>query len=181
MARRNKKYSNVWIIHLVLTLVTYGFWLLVLAVWYVLIPALRKKVAKPRLRASVYDEEYDTDNRNPGEFYSKVAGVSFNNEDGTSRQKIIARFAKPGMPLILVREPHNPHSETGSAVAVFIKAETIFASNIGQIGYLKDGVSREIAKHMDSGKQVKAKISEVTGGGKGRSFGVNIFIQKISP
>ena len=41
-------------------------------------------------------------------FHTKVAGVTKRNGDGTRRQSLIARYCKPGMPVILKREPDNP-------------------------------------------------------------------------
>lgn len=174
-AKKSKKATSIMaVINLILIFITYGAWLVVLAIWYWVIPALTKKNAAPPMSGNIAAQA----ERVSGEFYSKVAGVSFNNTDGTSRQKIIERFARAGMPLILVREPNNPHSENRTAVAVFIKAQRLFSMRHEQIGYLNEHVSEEISRHIDSGKLVTAKISEVTGGGQGRSFGVNIFIKK---
>ena len=46
---------------------------------------------------------------------SKVAGVSFCNDDGASRQRIIRRFCRAGKPLYVRPEPSNPHSGMQSA------------------------------------------------------------------
>lgn len=111
---------------------------------------------------------------------SKIAGVSFKNDNGTDRQSIIRRFVHAGDPLILVREPHNRFSEDGSAVAVYIRIKKFwFFTSHEQLGYLGSNISGEVAAHMDSRRPVKAVVSDVTGGAKGKSIGVNIIIELI--
>lgn len=110
----------------------------------------------------------------PNTFYSKVAGVTAKNTDGRSRQKYIRAFCKPGKALILKREPKNPYD--ANAVGVWVLARVLlFITSEVQIGYLNKDVAREVAPHMDAGGRVTAKISEVTGGTRGKStLGVNI-------
>jgi len=111
-------------------------------------------------------------------FHTKVAGVTKRNGDGTRRQSLIARYCKPGMPVILKREPDNPYDK--DAVGVWIKARVFFFFKAEvQIGYLNRGVAQEIARHMDRGSEVRAEISDVTGGCDGKSYGVNLFIEKL--
>ncbi len=112
------------------------------------------------------------------EFYSKVAGVTANNPNGNNRQSYIKAFCKPGMPLILKREPDNKFDN--NAVGVWIKARAlIFFTNEIQIGYLESDTARSLAGYIDNGGDVKANIAEVTGGKKDKkTFGVNICIQK---
>ena len=109
-------------------------------------------------------------------FHSKVAGVSAKNADGYPRQKYILAFCKAGVPLILKREPDNPHD--ANAVAVSIKARTliVFSAEV-QIGYLNADVASEIAPYIDSGGTVRAEITEVTGGTDEKpTLGVNILL-----
>lgn len=77
---------------------------------------------KPTVLAE--DDEGDEEGILRG-YACQVAGESFDNEDGTSRQAIIARLS-PGMPVTFVPEPSNPYDK--NAVAVF--------TPYGQIGYL---------------------------------------------
>jgi hypothetical protein len=113
-----------------------------------------------------------------GTFHSRVAGVSFRNADGSSRQGYIRDFCRPGMEIILRREPHNRYDS--NAVAVWVKRSVliIFTSEI-QIGYLNAQVAEEIAEYIDDGGMVVGQITEVTGGTRDkRTFGVNILLTK---
>jgi hypothetical protein len=83
------------------------------------------------------------------------------------------------MPIMLRREPNNPHDS--NAVGVWIRARAfIFFTDDVQIGYLPAGhVADEIARHMDQGGRVDAEVSDVTGGGRGISLGVNLLLKKL--
>lgn len=107
-------------------------------------------------------------------FHSKVAGVTASNADGYPRQKYIRSYCKPGMALILKREPANPHDNNAIGVWVTARALVVFSSE-AQIGYLSADVAREVAPYMDKGGKITAKISDVTGGTTAKpTFGVNI-------
>lgn len=113
-----------------------------------------------------------------GTFHSKVAGVTANNSDGRSRQNYIRAFCKPGMAVTLVREPNNAYDKNAVAVWIKIRSLIFFTANV-QIGYLKAEVAEEIARYIDKGDHVSCQITEVTGGGRGKSsLGVNILITK---
>lgn len=113
-----------------------------------------------------------------GVFHSRVVGVSHANEDGRSRQKYIAAFCKRGMPLILKREPENPHDP--NAIGVWIKARVLFVfTDVVQIGYLDARTAGELTRHLDRSGKVSAVITDVTGGLAGkRTRGVTIQITK---
>lgn len=109
-----------------------------------------------------------------GTFHSKVAGVTFRNDDGSDRQDYIRSYCRPGSDIILKREPDNPYDS--NAVAVWVKGN-VLASEV-QIGYLKAEVAEEIADYMDGGGVVEAQITEVTGGTRDKpTFGVNISLE----
>lgn len=78
-----------------------------------------------------------------------VSGESFSNDNGTSRQTIIAQLA-PGDPVIFVPEPSNPVDR--NAVAIF--------SSAGQIGYLpKDRRQSETVRGwLKRGTPIQARI-----------------------
>jgi hypothetical protein len=80
-----------------------------------------------------------------------VAGESFRNDDGTSRQKLLAK-AKPWMDVDLEPESDNPHDT--EAVAVWIVG-------LGQVGYLPSG--HGLFDDVETGL-VEAKIDQLTGG-----------------
>jgi hypothetical protein len=77
-----------------------------------------------------------------------VAGVSFTNTDGSSRQSIL-RGVKPGECLNLVPENNNPHHINAYKVV----------SPMGQIGYLKREISDSIS--IKGRNQYKAKVLSV--------------------
>lgn len=109
------------------------------------------------------------------EFYSKIAGVSQNNEDGSSRQEAIEYNAKVGKPLILNREPKNKFDP--NAISVWVFSKGCFGSGTHQLGYLEARVASELAPLIDQGVPVNAVITEITGGGEGQKYrGVNIKI-----
>lgn len=89
----------------------------------------------------------------------KVVGVTFNNEDGTSRQEIISKVKKNTM-IILVREPHNRHDK--NAIAVFINdSSKPLNFSFKQIGYLGKQYATILAPIMDAGKRLSAKVINV--------------------
>ncbi len=106
-------------------------------------------------------------------FHSKVRGVAQKNQDGSERQKYIHSYCKPGMDLVLKREPNNPYDR--NAISVWIVVKMFFVPKTVQIGYLGAEVVKELAPVMDNGGEVKAKITEITGGTKDkRESGINI-------
>jgi len=114
-----------------------------------------------------------------GTFHSKVAGVTFKNTDGSSRQDYIRAYCKQGMDLILKREPDNPYDNNAVGVWIKSRALIVFTSEV-QIGYLNAEVAEEIADYIDNGGTVVGKITEVTGGTHGKpTFGVNILLTKM--
>ena len=86
-------------------------------------------------------------------FRTALAGVTYANADGTSRQAIL-RTLHVGETLTLKREPGNEHDR--HAVAVF-------RSNGQQVGYVPAGDTR-LASHIDSGGSATARVLQVTGG-----------------
>lgn len=112
------------------------------------------------------------------QFHSKLAGVSFENDDGTSRVKIISQYAKPGATIFLKREPDNPHGATATSAWIRID-NTSF--DLVQIGYLKTELTNELAPKMDAGDEVNVMISEITGGTRSKkNVGVNIRVEVTS-
>lgn len=107
----------------------------------------------------------------PRSFYTKVAGVTFANDDGSRRQKIIPRCGV-GESLRLVRYPDDPFDP--GAIAVLRRSGE-------QLGFIPAHVSRGgdpsgLAAQMDEGAAYKCRVANITGGGPGLSFGINIEI-----
>jgi len=102
-------------------------------------------------------------------FYTKVAGVSKKNANGSSRQKIIEECVWKGHPLDLIPEPNNPYDKN---------AVGVWWSNDRQIGYLSAEVAEEISGEIAAGTPVSAVVTDVTGGDEDRrTRGVNILIR----
>jgi len=106
-------------------------------------------------------------------FHTNISGVTYENPDRTSRQEIIRRFCKPGMPVVLIREPYNQYGD--QTVGVWLNK--LVNKRIMQIGYIKSEIAEEIADQIDRGLVVLAEIEEVTGGTKDKpTFGVNLIV-----
>jgi hypothetical protein len=102
-------------------------------------------------------------------FFTKVAGVSYENRDGTSRQSIIKR-CRPGEILHLVREPDNPHDAN---------AVKVLRQNGEQLGYLPGHVVMTgLARELDRGSHFRVKVTAITGDGE-ETLGVNIKIADV--
>jgi len=98
-----------------------------------------------------------------------VVGVSFDNDDGSSRQTIIS-LCKPGEALRLIREPNNRVDSAAIKVTRW---------NGQQIGYVPAHIARNgdaggLAPEIDAGATFRCRIAEIVGGGL--LFGVTIEI-----
>ena len=102
-------------------------------------------------------------------FFTKIAGVSHENSDGTSRQSVIKR-CRPGDVLRLVREPNNPHDAN---------AVKVLRRNGEQLGYLpRHVVMTGLARDIDRGTHFRVEVKDITGGGR-QTLGVNIRIIEL--
>ena len=97
------------------------------------------------------------------DMHSKIAGVTFGNDDGTSRQAYIQKL-KPGDELIVRHLPTADHPE---AIGVFTRKNK-------QIGYLNADLATEINSRY-ANNRVKVTVSNITGGGD-KNYGCNIHI-----
>lgn len=97
------------------------------------------------------------------DFYTKVVGVTFNNDDGTSRQNII-KNCKAGEDIIFKPLPTEKYPD---AIGVFNKRGQ-------QLGHLSQGVAAEI-KNKYGYNPMSVTISDITGGGD-LSYGCNLHI-----
>ncbi|MBM3182631.1 MAG: hypothetical protein FJZ83_01205 [Chloroflexi bacterium] len=87
------------------------------------------------------------------EIFTKVVGTNYPNDDGSSRQKILAK-AKEGDTVILI---HHPIPQDMNAIRVC-------RENGEQIGHLRRGMAEEIAPLLDNGIKITASIAHITGG-----------------
>lgn len=97
------------------------------------------------------------------DFFSKVVGVTFNNDDGSSRQKYIASL-KAGDELIF-----RPVSVQGHPEAI-----GVFTTSGKQLGHLTSELAGELRNKYPT-HPISATVAQVTGGGD-RSYGCNIHI-----
>lgn len=106
-------------------------------------------------------------------FFTKVAGVTQQNADGSARQAIVRRL-KPGQTLFLVRDPRNKYDRN----AVMVVAKLGLLRRLRQVGFLNADLAAEFAPLLDAGGRIDATVSEVTGGGGWlwwkKNYGVNI-------
>src|SRR5690349_2849755 len=102
----------------------------------------------------------------PKAFFSKIAGVSFDNADGSSRQALLAHCGV-GERLHLVREAENPHDD---------EAVAVHRTSGGQLGYITERANDSVAVWLDDGVRVVAFICQINGGGPGEHLGANLVI-----
>jgi len=86
-------------------------------------------------------------------FFTKVAGVTKENPDGTNRQDILKQ-CRVGEPLTLLRDPSNPHDPN---------AIKVFRLSGEQLGWLSAELATKMAPLLDGGYPIDAQISDLTG------------------
>ncbi len=103
------------------------------------------------------------------DFHTKVVGVTFGNDDGTPRQRIIKR-CRVRDTVFLVRDPHNAYDSS---------AVRVVRENGEMIGHLSAFRAEQIAPYLDKGWVYRATISSRTGGWF-RARGVNLRIRRLA-
>lgn len=98
-------------------------------------------------------------------YHSKIVGTTFEN-----RQDILAHL-EGNENLRVRREPENKYDPRAVAVDVDIKGKWY------PVGYIAKDKNKDIAEALDAGREVEIKISEVTGGDKGKNLGMNICLK----
>lgn len=98
-------------------------------------------------------------------YYSKIVGTTFEN-----RQDILAHL-EGNESLRVRREPENQYDPRAVAVDVGIKGKWY------PVGYIAKDKNKDIAEALDAGREVEIKISEITGGDKGKNLGMNICLK----
>lgn len=106
-------------------------------------------------------------------FITKVVGVSYPNDDGSSRQEILSNCL-PGEPVWLSWQSFNG----APACAVM--------SDYGQIGYLKADLAADlhddyVARDVNNIIVFSSNISDITGGENGLYYGCNIMVSIYAP
>jgi hypothetical protein len=109
---------------------------------------------------------------------SKVAGVSFPNDDGSSRQRIIRKYCRAGKSLDVRLEPDNRYSD--DAMGLWVRGRWLFIFPARyQIGHIKNEIATQIREDVVRGCPISVRILDVIGGGWFRKqyYGVNIEIR----
>ena len=86
-----------------------------------------------------------------------LAGTKFEN-----RPSIIRRHCHNGMKALLKREPDNPYDP--NAIAVFIEVPRLFgllSKCPKKIGYIKANTAKGLAKRMDGGLPIQARVIRI--------------------
>lgn len=138
----------------------------------------RKRIEREREKAQ-RKEERDRERAEAQErrerlqhIFTKVAGVSFPNDDGSERQQII-RLCQRGEILELVHEPTNRFSRN---------AIKVLRQTGQQLGHVPEKWAGHLCDMMDDGWDLSARITGVTGGELGKDFrGVNIAVFYAKP
>lgn len=82
---------------------------------------------------------------------TKVTGVTFSNEDGTSRTRIIASMTENDE-IILERDPYNQYDS--NAVKVCVKKD----SKVQQIGFIEKVLASKLSPKMRRGAKLNVRI-----------------------
>lgn len=98
------------------------------------------------------------------EFHTKVVGVSFPNDDGSSRQAILSNCRRGDY---ITLEFYRYHGRP--AYAVFTEH--------GQIGNLSADLAESLTTEYGSDFFVSGFICQITGGSGGLYYGCNIFVR----
>lgn len=117
------------------------------------------------LTIDLYIAKVYTGNMKEVNYHSKIVGTTFEN-----RQDILAHL-EGNESLRVRREPENQHDQRAVAVDVSIKGKWY------PVGYIAKDKNKDIAEALDAGREVEIKISEVTGGDKGKNLGMNICLK----
>jgi len=100
------------------------------------------------------------------ECYSKVAGVTQKNADGSDRQRIV-KSCRKGDGLRFVRDTTNTFDPN---------AVMIFTAKGAQLGFVTRQLATTLGPLLDRGGFIFGKVSEVTGGKADQSCGLNYHV-----
>ncbi|MCJ7684179.1 MAG: hypothetical protein MUO68_07785 [Desulfobacteraceae bacterium] len=109
-------------------------------------------------------------------FKTKVVGVTFDNDDGSSRQNAIGNL-QVGQQVYLVWNPHNPHSSNAFLVFGNISTNEVVMSSC--LGHLKSGLGADVLewRNDDNYEGIYAEVAKILGGTRNKpTFGCLIRI-----
>lgn len=94
---------------------------------------------------------YFEDNDKYRQFQVRIAGITFTNDDGSSRSKIASK-CRYKQRLVLVREPDNPHDEN---------AVKVMSEDGKQLGYLNSRDSKDVQAILKGTSPLYRKVEAV--------------------
>lgn len=86
---------------------------------------------------------------------TRVLGVGNRNADGRSRQKILAKYARKGDPVLL------KHVKVDAGDQNKIEVRLIDGEKSHRVGFLPGRIGGLLVKHLDAAHEVKAVISSL--------------------
>ena len=132
----------------------------------------RQERERQKLERGQEKEEEIRQARRIRHLYTKVAGVSFPNDDGTERQAIISKCVR-GEWLELQHDAYNEYS---------ISAIKILRSNGQQIGHVRNELAASVLDDVADGYRVFGIITDITGGTRDKPMrGVNYALLIVDP
>jgi len=105
--------------------------------------------------------------------HTKVAGVTFENDNGHKRQDLIRDLVKSGDNIDLDREKGNSFDPNAIAVLYFVEDKKEWEYGYHRIGYISRDLAAQLAPLLDQGYEIHAEVAEVTGE-EYDSLGVNL-------
>ena len=104
------------------------------------------------------------------EIFTKIVGVTFENEDGTQRQANLEALEESTFPIPVELHWEEDNVYDPHAVAVF-------GPNGKQLGYLHRTLAYSISQMIDANYEIQASITQLTGTEDlGHNYGANVRI-----
>ena len=163
-----------------------GLICLVLGLLYRLLKsaAVSEHPRKPPLPSFRFSGLKETDFRPVRIVRTKIRGVSFDNADGTSRQRVIRTCCHAGDALLLLRDRGNPADPNAVAVVRICRGHDGKATFREQLGYLSKELAGDLSLFFSDAPLGFAEILDISGGVTGcdgGSVGVNIRAEIYAP
>ena len=104
------------------------------------------------------------------EIFTKIVGVTFDNEDGSQRQSNLEELEGLDFPIAVELRWESDNEYDPHAIAVFIK-------NGKQLGYLHRTLAYSISQMIDAKYKIHAEVTQLTGTDDlGHNYGANLRI-----
>jgi HIRAN domain len=113
------------------------------------------------------------------EIWTEVAGVTFANNDGSSRQEIIRKYCREGSDLGFAPEPNNRFDRHAISVWVPGRKKWFRRRPLLQVGYVPREHLQEMHDWRLKGGDVAGTVWKVVGGGRGKTLGLRINIRLL--